>query len=255
LLSDTIAVMNTLSEIDLKPFRDKVGIEVGGPSGLFESFLPLYQVVKRVDGVNYSEHTLWDNPHQGVSQYIYGEGKLGDQYIVEATDLLGIADNTYDFLLSSHSLEHIANPMKAVKEWLRVLKSGSQILIIVPNKEYCFDHRRQNTTFEHVLDDYYKNIGEDDLTHLEEILQYHDLEMDKAAGTFEQFKKRSEDNLRHRALHHHVFSLQLVSEIFTFFNIKIESAYVDGLHIVCMGKVPPKGPFGRLRQWFVRLLG
>jgi hypothetical protein len=34
----------------------------------------------------------------------------------------------------------------------------------------------------------------------------HDLSMDLAAGSFEQFKKRSTENFKIRGLHHHVFN-------------------------------------------------
>ncbi len=76
-----------------------------------------------------------------------------------------IDKNSYDFLLSSNNLEHIANPLRALKEFYRILKPGGILLITVPVKEKNFDHNRQYTSFEHILLDYIKNTQEDDLTH------------------------------------------------------------------------------------------
>ena len=68
-----------------------------------------------------------------------------------------------------------------------------------------------------MLDDFNHNTQEDDLTHLPEILQLHDLSMDPPAGTAEEFRQRSLDNFTNRCLHHHVFnesnSRELLSQI------------------------------------------
>jgi ubiquinone/menaquinone biosynthesis C-methylase UbiE len=218
----------------------KTGIEIGGPSEAFKELLPIYRAAKKIDGVNFSEKTLWDSRKAGRDSFAYYEGKRGDQYILEATKLDGIADDSYDFLLASHSLEHIANPIKALKEWIRVVKPGGTIVVIVPNKEACFDHKRDYTSFEHILNDYERDIGEDDLTHLDEILEKHDLSMDTPAGTFKQFKERSLRNFSNRALHQHVFSPESLERVFDFLGISVEKSFVDGLNIVCIGRVPDK---------------
>jgi hypothetical protein len=54
-------------------------------------------------------------------------------------------------------------------------------------------------------EDFRNGVGEDDLTHLPEILQLHDLQKDKAAGSKEEFRQRCAQNYSNRALHHHVF--------------------------------------------------
>ena len=68
-----------------------------------------------------------------------------------------------------------------------------------------FDHRREPTEVAHLLEDYERNTLEDDLTHLPEILQKHDLSMDSGVGTTEEFHLRSLNNFENRCLHHHVF--------------------------------------------------
>jgi hypothetical protein len=49
-----------------------------------------------------------------------------------------------------------------------------------------------------LLSQYQKNVGEDDLSTLKEILTNHDLDKDKPAGTFVEFTKRSLDNYNNR---------------------------------------------------------
>jgi len=219
-------------------FLNKIGLEVGGPSEIFSSMIPAYQDAKKIDGINFSEHTLWDSRESGAKKYKYFSDKNGDQYTSEATNLSFIEDNVYDFLLASHVLEHIANPMKALVEWVRVVKAGGRLVIVVPNKNECFDHNRSYTSFTHVMNDFLTDVGENDLTHLNEILENHDLTMDPPAGNFDQFKDRSLNNLYNRALHHHVFSLELLQELCNFLGLYIERSYVEGIHIVCIVRTP-----------------
>ena len=132
------------------------------------------------------------------------------QYIHDATDLATIAEGSYDFLLASHILEHVANPLRALQDFRRVLKPKGHLLIAVPNRLRTFDHRRPVTEFAHLEADLAANTGEDDMTHLEEILALHDLEMDKPAGSPEEFHARCLRNGEVRCMHHHVFDLALL---------------------------------------------
>jgi len=50
----------------------------------------------------------------------------------DITDCPQIKDNTYDFIYSTDTFEHIAEPWKAAKEMIRILKPGGIIFIIVP---------------------------------------------------------------------------------------------------------------------------
>lgn len=47
---------------------------------------------------------------------------------------LNIEDQSFDFLHSSHSLEHMPDPIKAVKNWIRVVRTGGYLVITVPDE-------------------------------------------------------------------------------------------------------------------------
>lgn len=219
-------------------FNEKNGLEIGGPSRFFSSdIFPIYEWAGNVDGCNFSNNTIWEGNIINT-EYNYHPDKIGKQYILDGSDLSEIKDEQYDFLLSSHNLEHIANPLKAIKEWVRVLKPGGYILLILPDKNYTFDRKRPYTTFEHIKLDLENNIGEDDLTHLPEILKLHDLTLDPGAGKDpEMFRKRSLDNFINRALHQHVFSQELLKKSIEHFNMKTVTQYfVPPYHQIILGK-------------------
>jgi SAM-dependent methyltransferase len=200
---------------------DKCGVEIGGPSMLFKTVLPLYQRVRGLDGVNFSADTIWEGRIQADRGYHYYRNKRGRQFIADAADLPELATGRYDFLLSSNCLEHIANPLKALLEWKRVVKPGGALILVVPNKENNFDHRRPVTRFEHLLDDFTRGVGEDDTTHLDEILALHDLRRDWPAGGRRQFRKRSLKNFQNRTLHHHVFDVGVLEEMLEWVGFRI----------------------------------
>jgi SAM-dependent methyltransferase len=193
--------------------ENRRGIEIGGPSALFKTVLPLYQFVGELDGVNFSTDTVWEGSIEAGNNFNYYYKKSGRQFISEASDLSEIPTAGYDFLLSSNCLEHVANPIKALTEWKRVIKDDGALILVLPNKESNFDHRRPTTKFEHLLEDFAHDVGEDDLTHLDEILALHDLPMDPPAGDLEHFRQRSLKNFENRTLHHHVFDVQLIEEL------------------------------------------
>ncbi len=147
----------------------------------------------------------------------------GNQYIYEATNLNNLSAETYDFILSSHVIEHIANPLLALSEWMRILKMDGIIVLVVPHKDETFDYRRPITTIDHLMQDFIQGTNENDLSHLREILELHDLEKDPAAGTFEAFKARSINNAENRCLHHHVFDTELVLKVLNHVQLQILS--------------------------------
>ena len=103
---------------------EKIGIEIGGPSNVFRSIIPVYFKAKRIDGVNFSSQTIWEGEIQAGNTYQYLPNTFGYQFISDGTELSEIKDETYEFLLSSDCLDHIANPIKALLEWKRILKSN-----------------------------------------------------------------------------------------------------------------------------------
>ena len=110
-------------------------------------------------------------------------------------------------------------------------------MLVLPHRDFTFDRNRPVTNFAHLLQDYYTKTGEDDLTHLEEILELHDLCIDILAGTKEQFKKRSLDNYANRCLHHHVYDFKLLEDMFDFLNINvIKQEFMRPNHQIIIGK-------------------
>jgi SAM-dependent methyltransferase len=184
----------------------KRGLEIGGPSEVFQGWyrpLRIYNKVGSLDNCDFSRETHWSS-HSESFQFSRFRA-AGRTFVCDGSNLLRVENGSYDFVLSSHNLEHFANPVKALKEWQRVLRPGGSLILVLPHYSKTFDHRRKPTPVTHMLEDGERDTQEDDLSHLEEILSAHDLEMDPAAGAIEDLRKRSLRNFENRCLHQHVF--------------------------------------------------
>jgi len=205
----------------------KSGFEIGGPTALFarDGLLPVYPVLATLDNGNFSSQTVWEGQiEEGATFRFDADRAPGRQYIIEATDLGRIPSASYDVVLSSHTLEHTANPLAALKEWLRILKDDGLVVLVVPHKEGTFDHRRPVTRLAHLIEDEARGTSEHDLTHLDEILSLHDLALDPPAGDAAAFRARSAQNFTNRCLHHHVFDTRLAIEVMDHAGLKIIAA-------------------------------
>jgi SAM-dependent methyltransferase len=205
---------------------NKIGLEIGGPSGIFKQtgILPIYKTVKQLDNCNFAGLTTWEGEiKEGLTFQFKKDGLPGRQYLSEAADLSAINSAKFDFILSSHMLEHAANPLKALSEWSRVLKDGGNMVVVVPHKDGTFDHKRPVTTLEHLIEDFRNETQEDDLTHLSEILKLHDLTQDPGAGTLQAFEERSLKNFENRCLHHHAFDTNLIIQVFNYKQLQIRT--------------------------------
>ena len=204
---------------------DKVGLEIGGPSPIFSKYgsIPLYGDVLSLDNVVFAEDTVWEGRRLAGRTFTFARGKPpGNNFVLDASSLKTLQNETYDFVLASHCLEHIANPIRALYEWHRVLRPDGILLLILPDMSRTFDHKRPPTPLSHLVEDYERGVGEDDLTHLPEILELHDLARDPQAGTPEQFKARALRNFENRCLHHHVFSQESGYKLVEFAGFQVD---------------------------------
>lgn len=219
-----------------------VGLEIGGPSGVFArgGLFPLYPLAARVDNCNFGDATIWEGRIEAGATFQFDPARVpGVQYIAEATSLRFAADGSYDFVASSHALEHSANPLKALHEWKRVLKSDGLIVLVLPHRDGTFDRHRPVTPLQHMIDDLAADTGEDDLTHLDEILRLHDLGRDPEAGGRDAFEARARENRHNRGLHHHVFDTRAAVRLVDHAGLQILSVQAcEPFHIFIVAQKP-----------------
>ena len=53
----------------------------------------------------------------------------------DAHDLAGLMDAQFDWVYSSHCLEHLSHPHRALRRWWEVLRPGGYLLVVVPDED------------------------------------------------------------------------------------------------------------------------
>jgi SAM-dependent methyltransferase len=69
-------------------------------------------------------------------------------------------DNKFDFVILSHVIEHVANPIYVISELFRITRPGGCVLIAAPDKNYTFDRDRALTPNAHLVEEYKENVTE-----------------------------------------------------------------------------------------------
>lgn len=64
---------------------------------------------------------------------------------LDADRLSGLADGSQDFIIASHVIEHLANPLAMLADCYRVLRPGGRLVLLVPDRHQTFDKERSPT--------------------------------------------------------------------------------------------------------------
>ncbi len=90
--------------------------------------------------------------------------------VVAWGDDLPFDDESLDYVVSSHVLEHFYDPIKAIREWLRVVRPGGYVYMVVPHKERTGDSPRPRTTLAELLE---RHAGDAPVLPEEQLTAHH----------------------------------------------------------------------------------
>jgi SAM-dependent methyltransferase len=76
-------------------------------------------------------------------------GRRRDVDVVAPGDKLPFGDDAVDFVFASHVLEHFPDPIKALKEWVRVART--YVVLVIPHRDRTFDRDREVTPVEEIF--------------------------------------------------------------------------------------------------------
>jgi SAM-dependent methyltransferase len=123
--------------------------------------------------------------------------------------LSALDDESQDFVIASHVLEHLANPLAMLGEIHRVLRSGGIALVLLPDRRRTFDRDRRPTPVQHLVAEYEADVTTVSEGHIEDFLrgvgEWHD---DWSADARAQVIERQ----RQRSIHVHCWSQDEFSE-------------------------------------------
>ncbi|MGA8523901.1 MAG: class I SAM-dependent methyltransferase [Candidatus Dormiibacterota bacterium] len=117
--------------------------------------------------------------------------------------LSALADESQDFVIASHLLEHLADPLTQIAEIHRVLKPGGVVLVFLPDRRHTFDRKRAPTPLAHLIADHHDRVTVVSDEHVEDFLRMTDGW--DPSWTPEQEREQFELH-RQRSIHVHCWS-------------------------------------------------
>jgi SAM-dependent methyltransferase len=152
-------------------------------------------------------------------------------------ELTTIADNSQDFVIANHFIEHCQNPIRTLENFLRVLKTSGVLYLAVPEKRFTFDVRRPPTPIDHILRDHREGPAWSRRQHFEEWVRLVEGQPE------EQVESRLQQLLdMDYSIHYHVWEapglLELVATLQRMLRFELELFLRNGFEtIVILRKV------------------
>ena len=127
------------------------GVEIGGAA--HNDF--------KVDVLNVDRYAEMDTVYKDAERELWGRAKAVD--IIAPGHELPLEDDSFDFVLASHVIEHIPDPIAALKEWARVARR--YIVLVVPHRDRTFDRDRPLTPLSELIERHESGFTSDEDRH------------------------------------------------------------------------------------------
>jgi SAM-dependent methyltransferase len=115
----------------------------------------------RVDALNVDRYGSMDTVFKRHEREMCGRAKAVD--IVAPGHDLPLTDKSVDFVLASHVLEHIPDPIAALREWVRVARD--YVVLIVPHRDRTFDRDRPLTPLSELIERHERGLSSEEDRH------------------------------------------------------------------------------------------
>jgi len=179
------------------------GLEIGGLNWPLDA--PAGATVRQVDRMSTDDlrreyPEMADHPLLNVD--IVDDGET----------LKTVPEDSQDFIIANHFLEHTEDPIGTIGIHLGKLKPGGILFYAVPDKRYTFDFRRTITPLEHMVRDHEEGPAGSRREHFDEWTYQvggteEDRATDEAYAKFEEWAEREARRLEDEdfSIHRHVW--------------------------------------------------
>ncbi|MEA2757319.1 MAG: hypothetical protein QOJ54_3608 [Aliidongia sp.] len=173
-------------------------------------------------------------PVERVKQLFSVEKNVAAPHLVSDLETMhGIAPDSQDFIIANHVMEHVEDPLKALRSVSRVLRTNGIAYLALPDKRFTFDKGRAITPLDHVLRDHTEGPDWSLAGHYDEWVRVVDgLTGDSHAQKISvMIKERSN-------IHFHVWDFSAMLELFSYverdrsFAFDVENATLNSIEVV-----------------------
>lgn len=153
--------------------------------------------------------------------------------VTDLESMTGIDDASQDFVIANHVLEHVEDPLRALRSISRVLRPGGIAYLALPDKRFTFDRERAVTSLDHVVRDHVEGPECSRLGHYEEWVRC----VDGLSGS--EYDTKVALMMQQRSnIHFHVWDYPAMLELFAYvagesdIGLDVESSMLNGIEVV-----------------------
>lgn len=137
-----------------------------------------------------------------------------------------------DFVIASHVLEHLAEPLGFLGEMHRVLRPGGLAVVLMPNRHESFDCTRAPTSIAHLVEEHRAGVSRVDDDHLEDFFLHADRGSSRTIAPDPDDEDAFRDWHRMRSIHVHCWNEDEFYSVITYSIIGLGQSWevVERLH-------------------------
>jgi SAM-dependent methyltransferase len=153
--------------------------------------------------------------------------------VTDLESMRGIADESMDFVIANHVMEHVEDPLRAFKSIGRVLRPLGIAFIALPDKRFTFDKDRKMTPLDHLIRDHEDGPDGSLAEHYDEWCRC----VDGLVG--DAHKQKYSTMLEQRAnIHFHVWDYSAMLELFSYvasvpgLDLQVELSILNNIEVI-----------------------
>jgi predicted SAM-dependent methyltransferase len=123
-----------------------------------------------------------------------------------------VSDDSNDFIIANHFIEHTQNPVLTIKNMLRVVRKGGIIFLAIPDKRFTFDEPRKVTSLDHFVQDYQQGPAWSEHEHYYDFVKHTEHGFNKSDSEIEEVIARLKE--MNWSIHFHVWDHQAMIDMF-----------------------------------------
>jgi SAM-dependent methyltransferase len=122
--------------------------------------------------------------------------------------LESLSEDSQDFIIANHFLEHVVNVIRTLKRWYEVLKADGILFLSVPDRRFTADQVRQRTPHKHLFDEFKQNVTEIPEDHcIDNLVAWNGIPRDRVDSTMIQ-------QCRKDGVHNHCWEDEDILQLF-----------------------------------------
>jgi|GEM_PF-427217 len=127
-------------------------------------------------------------------------------FVDNGETLLTFTENSQDFIIANHFLEHCEDPIATLKAFFRVLRNGGVVFLALPDKRFTFDRNRQRTSLSHLIRDHLDGPVTSQFEHYCEWPEFVEPHFGRVYATTEEVEHRARELMsQNYSIHYHVW--------------------------------------------------